>query len=86
MYQCSVGWHVVVVKKGGMARSCAGSGCWGGAGGVAGGPGGGGSVGGLMAGEGVVVEREGAQYCVVVVKFCDSSGNEGGGIRVRLSK
>ena len=46
MYQCSVGWHVVVVKKGGMARSCAGSGCWGGRGGVAGRPGGGGVVGG----------------------------------------
>jgi len=30
---------------------------------------------------GVVVEREGAQYCVVVLIFCDSSGNEGGGIR-----
>jgi hypothetical protein len=32
MYQCSVGWHVVV-KKGGMARRCAGSGCGGGRGG-----------------------------------------------------
>jgi hypothetical protein len=42
MYQCSVGWHVVVVKKGGMARRCDGSGCRGGRGGVAGQPGGGG--------------------------------------------
>ena len=65
-----------------MARSCAGSGCWGGAGGVwLAGRGGGGVVGGggLMAGGGVVVEREGAQYCVVVGIFCDSGGNEGGG-------
>jgi hypothetical protein len=34
-----------------------------------------------MAGGGVVVEREGARYCVVVAIFFDSSGNEGGGIR-----
>jgi hypothetical protein len=26
-----------------------------------------------------VVEREGAQYCDVVVVFCESSGNEGEG-------
>jgi hypothetical protein len=37
--------HVVVVKKGGMARRCAGNGC-GGGGGVAGRPGGGGCEGG----------------------------------------
>jgi hypothetical protein len=41
--------------------------------------------GGLMAGGGVVVEREGAQYCVVVGIFCVSSGNEGGG-GIRPSK
>ncbi len=80
MYQCSVGWHVVVVIKGGMARRCAGSGCWGGQGGVAGRPGGGVVWGGLMAGEGVVVEREGARCCVVVVTFCDLGGNEWGGV------
>jgi len=38
--------------------------------------------GGLMAGGSVVAEREGAQYCVVVGIFCDSCGNEGGGIRL----
>jgi hypothetical protein len=67
-----------------MARRCAGSGCRGGRGGVwlAGREGGGCCEGGgLMAGGGVVVEREGAQYCVVVGIFCDSSGNEGVGIR-----
>jgi hypothetical protein len=57
MYQCSVGWHVVVVKKGGMASRCAGSDCGGGQGGWGwlAGRGGGGCGWGLLAVGGAVV-------------------------------